>query len=75
MRVSDILCKVFIVERFAHVTLVAHGVVLAVVTHSSTDISRGQIHSQIKVADVGVVVTLTLWYKGQISIRLTTNTT
>lgn len=75
VRVSDILFRVFIVERFAHVTLVAHGVVLAVVTHSSADISRGQIHSQIKVANVGVAITVTLWHKAQISIRLTTNTT
>lgn len=75
VRVSDILCRDFIVERFAHVTLVAHGVMLAVITHSSTDISRGQINSQIKVANVGVAITVTLWYKVQISIRLTTNTT
>lgn len=48
----DILNRVFVVERFAHLTVASHGVVLTVITHPSTDISSGQIHSHVKVAHV-----------------------
>lgn len=63
LRVSNILCRIFIVEWFAHVTFVPHGVVLTVIAYSSTDISRGQIHSHIKVANIGVAIAVTFWWK------------
>ena len=48
--VPDILDGVFVVERFAHFTVASHCVVLTLITHSSTDVARGQIHRHVKVA-------------------------
>lgn len=63
--VSYILDRVFVVERFAYLTVASHGVVLTVITHSSADISRSQIHRHVKVTGCRVAVTVTLWRKNR----------
>lgn len=47
--VPDIFEWIFVVEGFTHLTVASHCVMLTVVTHTSTDISRGQVDGHIKV--------------------------
>ncbi len=43
---------------FTGLTAAAHGVVETVVTHTSTDVPRSQIHRHVKMTLVGVTVTV-----------------
>lgn len=61
MRVSGVLQRVPVVEGLAHVTRVAHGVVLTVITHAPAHVPGGQKHGRVEVAGVGVAVAVTLW--------------
>ena len=47
--VSDVPVGVLVVERFAHLTVASHGVVQAIVTHSSAAVARCQIHGHVEV--------------------------
>lgn len=62
-RISDIACWVLVEEGFTSFTVAAHGVVKTVVTHTSTDVPRAQIHRHIKMTLVGVAITVALWFK------------
>ena len=48
--VSDVSLRVLEVEWLALLTAASHGVVLAVIAHPSSDVSRGQVHRHVKVA-------------------------
>lgn len=52
-----------VVERFAELTVAAHGVMLTFVTHSSAGVSRGQIDGHVKVALLRMLIAVTLWKK------------
>lgn len=56
---------------FTCFTVAAHGVVETVVTHTSTDVARSQIHRHVKMTLVGVAITVAFWEKrSQIKIYL-----
>lgn len=58
--VPDVLDGVFVVERFARLTVASHRVVLTLVTHPSAHVARGQIHRHVEVTQGGVAVAVTL---------------
>lgn len=62
-RVLDISRWVLVEEGFAGFTIATHGVVKTVITHTSTDVPRCQIHRHIKMTLVGVAITVALWFK------------
>lgn len=53
---TDISQQVAVVERHAKVAVLAHGVVLTIITDPATGIARGQVHSHVEVAFVRVFV-------------------
>lgn len=55
------LPSVSVEARFAPLAAVSLGVVLAAVTHAPRALPRGQPHTQLEVAALGVVVAATLW--------------
>ena len=58
--VPDVFNRILEVEGFAHLTVASHGVVQAVVTHSSAGVACGQIHRHVEVALACVAVTVAL---------------
>lgn len=47
-------------ERLALLTLVTHGVVLAVVTHAAAHVTRGPIHGHVEMTGIRVMIAVTL---------------
>lgn len=60
IRVPQISLWVLEVEGLALLTVASYGVVLAVITHSSTGIPRRHVHSHVKVALAGVAIAVAL---------------
>ncbi len=55
---------------FTGLTVAAHGVVETVITHTSTDVPRSQIHRHVKMTLVWVTVTVAFWEKSQVKTYL-----
>ena len=60
VRIADVSLRVLVVKGSALLTAASHGVVLTVITHSSTDVSSGQVDRHVKVARAGVFIAVTL---------------
>lgn len=59
--IPDVLGGVFVVERFAQLTVPPHCIVLAVITNASARVPGGQVHRHVEMTLSGMVVAIALF--------------